>query len=586
MTQDNVKLARLRAAIDDIDDKLLSLLERRVEAARAVSAIKGGWRGVLKLCPAREAEVVRRLEARSSAVSRPAVRHIWRELMGHCLQVQARTDLIIKSGEDRLQTLAREVFGSAPNLVRVDTEEEALKLAADSQAIALVSYPPPTVGSGLRVFRTICDEQGVIIAAAVGRVAPEACWGHPSGDEPAWSPGSWRRRKALQMPLYADVAAISAVEAELSNAAPVVAIDEAAELKEALADAVEGNAFLLQGGDCAESFADFSAEQVIANHDLLLELGRLLPSRVVHVARAAGQFAKPRSVATEVHAGVSMPAYRGDAVNSTERDRSRRTPDPMRLLRAHRQSLATAKILDGLGAAAKLDGPFGSRIYASHEALLLNYEQALTRRDERTGKWWATSGHMVWIGERTRDLDGAHVEYARGIANSIGVKCGSGLEADELLRLLDRLDPANEPGRVVLIGRFGAHNVGRSLPLLMRATRSAGRKALWACDPMHGNGRAIQGQKTRLVEDVVAELRSYFQIAEAEGVHPGGLHLEQTARAVTECIGGLTGIAHADLGSRYESLCDPRLNRAQSFEVVGQAASHLARRELPKERAA
>ena len=573
----NTELDRLRSMIDGIDDQILDLIERRLDTARQIAAAKSIDPEALKLCPKREAEVVERLEARASAASAPAVRHVWRELMAHSLQLQARTDVVLASEDGGLRAAVRNSFGSAPHLVRVSTEAEALALAAEGGAIAVIAWPLPPLPQGIGVVKTVLDESGNAVASAIGRIAaPESL---------PWSPASWRTRKAAQMPIYPSAGKLAEVEQRLSAAPPVVAVRDSAELKQALARAAEGGAFLLQAGDCAESFAGFSLEQVRANQRLLLDLGRLIPGEVVHVARAAGQFAKPRSTAVEAGENGPVPTYRGDAVNGAPCSHAARRPDPDRLLRAHSQSLATANMLDAFASEAALNGG-GPRVYASHEALLLNYEEALTRRDERTGRCWATSGHMVWIGERTRELEGAHVEYARGIANPIGLKCGPGIGPDELLRLIDRLDPANEAGRLVLIGRFGASEIARTLPQLMRATRSEGRKALWVSDPMHGNGRVVNGCKTRLIEDITAELRDYFDIAAAEAVHAGGLHLETTASPVTECIGGRSGLSAADLSRRYESLCDPRLNAEQSIEVAAFAAACIAGDLLQRERAA
>jgi 3-deoxy-7-phosphoheptulonate synthase len=572
MNSTTIGLDRLRSTIDSIDDRILDLVEQRFAAARAVAAAKDGG-NLLKLCPRREAEVIGRLEARSAGGAAAAVRHIWRELMAHSLQLQARTDLILAAADGALDAAVREAFGSAPRLLRVQTAAEALRAAAEREAIAILPLPLPVLPAGLREFRTICDGAGEPIAAAIGRVA--------GGEVPAaaqhWSPASWRACKASQMPIYADAAALAEVEAQLSEAPPVARFQEAAELKQALARAAQGNAFLVQAGDCAESFDGFSADQVGRNNDLLLALGRLLPIEAVHVARAAGQFGKPRSASIEESDEGPIPTYRGDAVNGAERSRAARNPDPQRLLRAHAQSAATAKLLDAYASAAALTRGSGSRVYASHEALLLNYEQGLTRWDEQRGCWWATSGHMLWIGDRTRNLDGAHVEYARGIANPIGLKCGLGLGPDELLRLIDRLDPRNEAGRLVLIGRFGAGEIGRALPPLMKATRAEGRNVLWVTDPMHGNGRIEGGVKTRLVEDILTEMRHFFAIAGAVGVHPGGVHLEAVAAAVTECLSGPAAMHSAPLWPRYESPCDPRLNAEQSREVGSEVAISLRR---------
>jgi len=288
---------------------------------------------------------------------------------------------------------------------------------------------------------------------------------------------------------------------------------------------------------------------------------------LVEVSRIAGQFAKPRSAELETHAGVSLPAYRGDIVNAVAFDSASREADPQRMIRAHMQSVGTAASL----AAAREPG---RAIYTSHEALLLPYEEALTRRDP-AGRWWATSGHMLWLGDRTRQVDGAHVEYLRGIDNVVGVKCGPTLSAGELLRLVDALDPANRPGKLVLIGRFGAKRIADVLPALMRATRDAGRKLVWAIDPMHGNTGQVGKRKVRRLRDILAEVDAFVAIARAECVHPGGLHLEMSALDVTECIGGRGPASLDELDRNWLTACDPRLNRAQAIDLAAHVAALL-----------
>jgi len=308
--------------------------------------------------------------------------------------------------------------------------------------------------------------------------------------------------------------------------------------------------------------------------------------------------AKPRSSMNETVNGVTLPSYRGDAVNGPGFTAAERIPDPRRLLDAHRQAQVTIELLQAYAAASYADLPaiHGSvglteaprpvSMFTSHEALLLNYEQALTRFDEASESWWATSGHMLWIGDRTRAPDGAHVEFARGVSNPIGLKCGPSLGPDELLRLIDRLDPDNRPGRLVLIGRFGAGKIEAHLPALMRATRSEGRNVVWSSDPMHGNTRAVGAHKTRMVQDIVAELASFFDIAGAQGVHAGGVHLEMTGSDVTECLGGSVHIGEDDLPRRYLTHCDPRLNRDQALNVASAVAALLDRTKLVQRDAA
>jgi 3-deoxy-7-phosphoheptulonate synthase len=414
-----------------------------------------------------------------------------------------------------------------------------------------------------------------------------------------WTPTSWRDHPALQMPSYPDPHALEIAESCLEASAPLGSVTENRALSAKLAEVAQGRGFLLQGGDCAETFAEFGADKVRRSFNLLLQMAAMIRTassgEVVKIARMAGQFAKPRSADMETIGGIALPSYRGDIVNGPDFDARSRTPDPLRMLEAHRQSKVTIDLIKAYSAAAYADlseihraarrrlaigfehaQPQGDvnqpvEMFTSHEALLLNYEQALTRWDELTESWWATSAHMIWIGERTRQLDGAHVEYMRGIANTIGVKCGPTMEPDELLRLIEALDPENRPGRLVLIGRFGARAAQERLPALMRATRAAGSHALWSADPMHGNTvSASGGRKTRAVPDIVTEILTFFAVAAAEGVHAGGVHLEMTGEDVTECLGGSRGLREEDLERRYLTHCDPRLNAAQALDVASE----------------
>ena len=382
-----------------------------------------------------------------------------------------------------------------------------------------------------------------------------------------WYPGSWRDHHASQMPAYADDALLQSVEARLANSAPVIAMEDASRLRAALTRLAEGRGLLLQGGDCAESFDDPVAEQVAGIVGLFDALAdRLKPAingPLVEVARIAGQFAKPRSAQVETHGGLTLPAYRGDIVNGAAFDASAREADPGRMIRAHMQSVGTAASL----AAAR---GTGAPIFTSHEALLLPYEEPLTRRDS-AGRWWATSGHLLWLGDRTRQLDGAHVEFLRGIENAVGVKCGPSLTPDELLRLIDRLDPRARPGKLVLIGRFGAKKIGDLLPPLMRATK--GRQVIWTIDPMHGNTSMAGKRKVRRLPDILAELDAFFAVARAEGVHAGGVHLEMSALDVTECIGGRGPASIDELDKNWLTACDPRLNRAQAIDLAAHVAA-------------
>lgn len=443
----------------------------------------------------------------------------------------------------------------------------------------------------------------------------------------AWSPSSWRGKPARHIPDdYPDPGAVAAVEQRLCAAAPLVFAGEARALKAELAEAAAGRAFVLQGGDCAESFAEFSADGVRDMFRVLMQMAVVLTFAgarpVVKLGRIAGQFAKPRSSATESRDGITLPSYRGDNINAMAFTPEARTPDPDRLLRAYHQSAATLNLLRAFasGGYAHLGNvhqwtlgfvkrsPAGARyrhiadrisetlefidacgitaesapqlggtsFYTSHEALLLGYEQAMTRVDSTTGDWYDTSAHLVWIGNRTRALDGAHVEFCRGIKNPVGIKCGPGMSPDELLRLLDVLNGANEAGRIVLIGRFGAGQVQRHLPALVRAIEAEGRTVVWSCDPMHGNTRkTTSGYKTRPVSAILAEVGSFMEVLRAEGAWPGGVHFEMTGRDVTECIGGARQITEDDLSSRYHTHCDPRLNGEQALELAFLIAEQL-----------
>src|SRR5690242_6738103 len=448
-----------------------------------------------------------------------------------------------------------------------------------------------------------------------------------------WAPDSWRTKPISQMPEYPDQAKLNAVEDKLRSYPPLVFAGEARRLQEALGHVAEGKAFLLQGGDCAESFAEFSANNIRDTFRVLLQMavvltfGAALP--VVKVGRIAGQFAKPRSSPTETVGGVELPSYRGDIVNDIAFTADARTPNPHRQLDAYRQSAATLNLLRAFatGGFANLgsvhqwmlgflkDSPQSRRykeladrisealnfmracgldleshpelratdFYTSHEALLLGYEQALTRVDSTTGDWYATSGHMIWIGDRTRQVDHAHVEYFRGIKNPIGLKCGPSLKGDELIRLIDLLNPDNEPGRLTLIGRFGPDKVGDHLPGLIRSVQREGRVVVWSCDPMHGNTiTSSTGYKTRPFDRVLSEVKSFFAVHAAEGTHAGGIHLEMTGKDVTECTGGARAITEEDLNDRYHTVCDPRLNAEQSIDMAFLTAELLKQERAGK----
>ena len=440
-----------------------------------------------------------------------------------------------------------------------------------------------------------------------------------SAKRAAWSPDSWSDLPIKQVPEYPDQKALQEVEAKLATFPPLLFAGEARDLKKRLADVAEGRRFLLQGGDCAESFAEHGPDHIRDFLRVFLQMAVVLTyaggSPVVKVGRLAGQFAKPRSKPTEKRDDIELPSYRGDIINGMEFTEEARIPDPTRMLRGYRQAAATANLVRAfaLGGYADLervhqwnmnfvqDSPQGHRyeelanniteslafmraigitadntpqlrqthFFTSHEALLLGYEQALTRLDSTSGEWYATSGHMVWVGDRTRQPDHAHIEYVRGIKNPIGLKCGPSLEADELLELIDIIDPDNEPGRLTLISRFGAGNVEKYLPQLLRAVKREGRKVVWACDPMHGNTiSAESGYKTRPFDRILSEVQDFFAVHRAEGTHPGGIHVEMTGDNVTECTGGAVAISDAELSNRYHTHCDPRLNADQSLELA------------------
>ncbi|MFA9473121.1 MAG: class II 3-deoxy-7-phosphoheptulonate synthase [Filomicrobium sp.] len=440
-----------------------------------------------------------------------------------------------------------------------------------------------------------------------------------SAKRAAWSPDSWSDLPIKQVPEYPDQKALQEVEAKLATFPPLLFAGEARDLKKRLADVAEGRRFLLQGGDCAESFAEHGPDHIRDFLRVFLQMAVVLTyaggSPVVKVGRLAGQFAKPRSKPTEKRDDIELPSYRGDIINGMEFTEEARIPDPTRMLQGYRQAAATANLVRAfaLGGYADLervhqwnmnfvqDSPQGHRyeelanniteslafmraigitadntpqlrqthFFTSHEALLLGYEQALTRLDSTSGEWYATSGHMVWVGDRTRQPDHAHIEYVRGIKNPIGLKCGPSLEADELLELVDIIDPDNEPGRLTLISRFGAGNVEKYLPQLLRAVKREGRKVVWACDPMHGNTiSAESGYKTRPFDRILSEVQDFFAVHRAEGTHPGGIHVEMTGDNVTECTGGAVAISDAELSNRYHTHCDPRLNADQSLELA------------------
>ena len=452
-----------------------------------------------------------------------------------------------------------------------------------------------------------------------------------------WTPASWRNHAARQAPAYPDPAALAAMEGRLGTYPPLVFAGEARRLRDALALAAEGRAFVLQGGDCAESFNDFTANvirdtfRVLLQMAVVLTFGASVP--VVKMGRMAGQFAKPRSSDTETVGGETLPSYRGDIVNGPDFTAAARIPDPARMELGYFQSAGTLNLLRAFANGGYADlhevhrwnldfaarSPLAARyqdlssridetlafmaacgmsslntpqiretdFYTSHEALLLPYEQALTRIDSTSGDWYACSAHFLWIGDRTRQPDGAHVEFLRGVRNPVGIKVGPTTPADDLLRLCEILNPHNEAGRLTLISRMGAHEVERRLPPLLRALRQEGAKVVWLCDPMHGNTISTTAApparqvKTRSFDAILHEVRGFFDAHAAERTWAGGVHVEMTGRDVTECVGGAHRLTEADLGHRYETFCDPRLNAEQSLELAFLVAEELKSRRAP-----
>ncbi|UAK25208.1 class II 3-deoxy-7-phosphoheptulonate synthase [Sphingomonas nostoxanthinifaciens] len=452
-----------------------------------------------------------------------------------------------------------------------------------------------------------------------------------------WTPESWRQHEARQLPDYPDQQALAAAEAELGHYPPLVFAGEARALTADLAKVAAGQAFLLQGGDCAESFAEFHPNNIRDTFRVILQMAVILTYSsklpIVKLGRMAGQFAKPRSTNMEEVNGVSLPSYRGDNVNDIAFTPEARMPDPQRMIRAYSQSAATLNLLrafaqggyanlqqvhawtldfmgrspwaaqyqqlaDRIGEALSFMAACGvspatvpqlqsTSFYTSHEALLLQYEQALTRSDSLTGDWYDTSAHFLWIGDRTRFVGSAHVEFLRGVGNPIGIKCGPSLEPDDLLRLLDVLDPARQPGRITLITRYGHDKIESGLPKLVRAVKREGRPVVWSCDPMHGNVvKAANGYKTRPFERILAEVRGFFAVHRAEGTHGGGIHAEMTGQNVTECTGGAIAVTEQGLADRYHTHCDPRLNASQSIELAFLLAEMLNQEMRQRERVA
>jgi 3-deoxy-7-phosphoheptulonate synthase len=441
-----------------------------------------------------------------------------------------------------------------------------------------------------------------------------------------WSPSSWQGLPILQQPTYPDKAALDAVLEQLKDYPPLVFAGEVRNLRAQLAEVVEGRAFLLQGGDCAESFSEFNARNIRDTFKVMMQMAVVMTFSagmpVVKVGRMGGQFAKPRSADTETINDVTLDSYRGDIINAVEFNEGSRVPDPERMIKAYNQSAATLNLIRAFASGGladlhqvhkwNLDFAHQSEVsekyeelaerideslkfmaacgvtsktyrtlretdfYTSHEALLLPYEEAFTRRDSLTGDWYDVSAHMLWIGDRTRQLDGAHVEFMRGINNPIGIKAGPSMDPDDLNRLIERLNPNNEAGRLNVIVRMGADKVAEGMPKLVQAVEREGQKVLWSCDPMHANVyKTANGFKSRPVDKILSEMKQFFQVHKSEGTYAGGVHLEMTGKDVTECVGGSFQVTEEDLSSRYHTHCDPRLNADQSLELAFLIADTL-----------
>ena len=451
----------------------------------------------------------------------------------------------------------------------------------------------------------------------------------PTNNRPIddWRIDSWRQKPVKQFPQYPDPGALAQVEKTCSHYPPLVFAGEARILQDRLCEVEQGKGFLLQGGDCAESFAEHHSDNIRDTFRVLLQMAVVLTfaaqKPVVKIGRMAGQFCKPRSQETETRAGVSLPIYRGDMVNGMEFQEQARLPDPQRILQSYHQSAATLNVLRAFAsggyadlhnvhrwllgfvgqspqreryekladqitraldfmAACKISSENNEQIrrtefYTSHEALLLPYEQAMTRVDSTSGEWYDTSAHMVWIGDRTRQFDHGHVEFCRGIKNPLGLKCGPTMQEEELIRLIDLLNPDNQPGRLTLIARFGAEKIAAHLPRLIQIVQKHGRRVIWCCDPMHGNTiKASNGYKTRAFDRIMQEVENFFAIHKAEGSYAGGIHIEMTGQNVTECLGGAQIVTEGDLHNRYHTHCDPRLNAAQALELAFLTAELIA----------
>lgn len=556
----------LRRDIDWIDDQILDLLEQRYAVVKRVAWAKTkDAEQALAVRPTRQANILKRLSARATYVPASDVAQIWRAILSLSAHHQRAYEVVVSgsaSAKLPLLTLAAARYGEGIPIHWVEERDEAVGRALRGEAILMIPAEEWAKAEALGLdligqHATGCIEQPW--ALELGRISRE------EERQQSWSVTSWQRKVHQQLPAYADPRLACEAEQELARSPAVVPLAEVTRLQALVAEAQQGHRMLIQAGDCAESI-DASSEDARAMAELVDALGKDLEAQtglpVIRLGRIGGQFAKPRSQRVEGQGHMRLPVYRGDAVNGRGACRYERMHDPRRLLLARDQS---QRINGWLAASDELRS-----VYSSHEALLLNYETALTRTAK--SRTWASSAHSLWLGERTRDLGGAHVEYLRGIANPIGIKCGPAMTPDQLCALLDRLDPEREPGRIMLISRLGYSIVEQRLPSLMAAVQQVGRDVLWLCDPMHGNHRVANGTKVRLVPEVIAEAESFARVARSAGVHAGGLHLEVTPRPVFECV---ERIEEATAGRPFESLCDPRLNPQQAARVVAAYAAAL-----------
>jgi len=576
-------LGALRSQIDRVDNAILDLLEERYALTRRVLRAKAGENAhALPVRPERERAILARLSARTIQVPAADIAQVWGSILSLSAQAQKAFRVMLWSPEGTgaaLARLATSRYGSTTPVVWAADVDEAIAAARVGDTILLMPadlVQPSEVRDLDLIGQFPLDCLHHPWAVALGKLAGEAkattvAASPPLQAQDSWVPSSWKKRIHQQLPAYPNKRSLDAVEARLASAPGVVEADAIDALTAELADAQQGRRLVIQAGDCAESIAaprSYAVDMAALVHRLADRLAG--PDRpVIRMGRLAGQYGKPRSAWTEGANGACIPVYRGDAVNCHSPLAAERVPSPDRLHEAYLQS---CRVNEWLTEERSGRTEAGCKLFTSHEALLLPYEAALTRRACSDSRWMALSAHSVWLGDRTRDLDGAHVEYLRGIANPIGIKCGPSMEPAQLLALLDRLNPERTPGRIMLIARLGNGRVATHLAPLMTAVRYAKHPVLWLCDPMHGNNRSVDGKKSRLLADIVSEVRQFAMISRSNEVHPGGLHLEVTPAPVVECVDNLV---QADPRRRYDSLCDPRLNAGQAMHVIDAFADAI-----------